>query len=403
MTRTALRFSVAFAVSMLALVPACGADVDDTGNSMTFGAADEGAEETGGEDEGEEAEAGEEEEGTEGEDNDAGEGEEGEEEEDDGPACGTSEYEFELVAKTPSVMLVLDKSRSMSNFWDHDGNANTASISRWNSLVSVTEFVTDTFGDHIDFGAQLFPAADAWLDEPVNDMSCKVLGAPEVSVGSGTGSAIMAAIPDAGDFSISGGTPASAGIDSAVTHLQSLDTDAPKAVILITDGAPNCSPEVGADETLFVYDDRLPGKVADAFDGQGIPTYVVGINIEDANKTKPAVNPFEAVTETAIAGGVAREGNEAFFNAFNELELEDALWEVANRIECTVNLDETPEFPDEVLVSVGGSDYNQVADCENGDGWTYVDPQTNDAVVLCGQACDDLQDTGKVDVTYGCP
>lgn len=397
MTRTALRFSVALTVSMLALVPACGADLDDTGNSMTFGAADEGAEETGGEDEGEEAEAGEEEEGTEGEDNDAGEG-------DDGPACGTSEYEFELEAKTPSVMLVLDKSRSMSNYWDHDGDANTSMISRWHSLVNVTEFVTDTFGDHIDFGAQLFPSADAWLDEPINDMSCKVLGEPEVAVGPGTGPAILAAIPDAGDFSIAGGTPASAGVDSAVTHLQSLDTDAPKAVILLTDGAPNCNPEVSADQTLFVYDDRLPGKVGEAFDVDGIPTYVVGINILDADDlTKPAVNPIEAISDAAIAGGAAREGDAPFYNTFNEIELEDALWEVANRIECTVNLTETPDFPDQVMVNVGGSNYSQVGDCETDDGWTYVDPQTNDAVVLCGQACDDLQDTGKVDVTFGCP
>ena len=56
-------------------------------------------------------------------------------------------------------MLVLDKSGSMSqNSWDHDANAMTADITRWNSLHQVVQFLLANFDDKINFGVKLFPS-----------------------------------------------------------------------------------------------------------------------------------------------------------------------------------------------------------------------------------------------------
>jgi hypothetical protein len=321
-----------------------------------------------------------------------------------GEACKQADYDFVLQPTPPNVMLVLDKSRSMSNFWDHDNDASTEEISRWHSLYNVVESLTTEFSDRMNFGAQLFPSASAYLDEPTNVFSCLVEAQPEVAVGPGTAAAILAAMPPAGDFAISGGTPAVAGITSAMNHLLTLGEDAPRAILLITDGAANCSPDQAPEDTLFVYDDQTQAVVAQAWQDHAIPTYVVGINILDELGTKPAVNPYEALTGVAEAGGVQASGVDHFYNSFNEIELVAALDVVASQIECTISLQDEPQFPDYVDVSVDGQPWIAVDDCEGQDGWTYTAPAGPfNAVRLCGAACEALQGGGTVEVDFQCP
>lgn len=301
-------------------------------------------------------------------------------------------------------MLVLDKSRSMTALWDHDGDPNTPDVSRWNSLHSVVQSFVTTYEADMNLGAQLFPSKDAYLDEPVNAYSCLVENTPEVPVGPFQADEIMLAIPAADDFSISGGTPATAGFASALDHLLSKDPETPRAIVLITDGAANCSPSEPADQTLFVYDDQLPVVVGDAWATYSIPTYVVGINILDVQGTKPAVNPKEALTMVANAGGVPKPGPEPFYNTFNEQELGDAILAIANKIPCTISLDSEPNYPDEVTVEVNNVFYDPVTDCENQDGWTYTNQNGPfNAIELCGAACDAFSNAGTVNVVYECP
>lgn len=318
--------------------------------------------------------------------------------------CEQAAFDFALAPTPPNVMLVLDKSRSMTNLWDHDNDASTPDISRWNSLYNVVESLTAEFEGRIAFGAQLFPSASAYLDEPTNAFSCLVEAAPEVDIGLDTSAAILAAMPPAGDFAISGGTPTVAGLDAALAHLMTMPQDTPRAILLLTDGAANCSDSEAPEDTLFVYDGATPAVVADAWQNEAIPTYVVGINILDELGTKPAVNPYQALTEVADAGGVAAAGVDHFYNSFNEIELVAALDIVANQIECTITLQDPPDFPDEVAVAVDGQGWASIADCEAGDGWTYTTPvEPFNAIRLCGAACESLQGGGVVEVDYMCP
>ncbi len=321
-----------------------------------------------------------------------------------GEQCEQAEFSFTFTPETPNVMLVLDKSRSMSNLWDHDLNPGTAEISRYNSLHNVVDFLVSEFSDDINFGAQLFPSAAAFLDEPTNDFSCLVVDPPEVSVGPNSAAQILAVMPPANDFAFSGGTPAVAGLVSAIDHLKSEAPTGNRAVIFITDGAANCSPDEAPDDTLFVYDEEVPNVIASAFNDDGIPVYVVGINILDEMGTKPAVNAFEAITDAAMVGGAPAPGPQPFYNAFNEIDLADAVEQVVSDIECTVNLDVEPIFPENVGVTVDLTPYGQVADCESGDGWTYPnDAGPFNSILLCGSACDSIQNGGLVEVEYLCP
>jgi hypothetical protein len=313
-------------------------------------------------------------------------------------------------------MLVLDKSGSMvselDGFWDHDDDPTTVDLSRWNSLHNVVDFVVDGFDAQINFGAVLFPSESA--TNQYSASACLVSATPEVPVAGMNATDILASIPAALDTSLQGATPATAGIQTAIEHLQTLDREVPRFMVLVTDGAANCSADYAtASELLENYDENLPLRIGDAYENGGIPTYVVGIDILDevagvGADGVPEVNTFVELNTVAEAGGRPRDGDEKFFNAVNEIELQAALEEIAGQVvSCVIPLDPPPIHPTFVEVEIGGETLPHVNDCASEDGWVFVEPDgPYDALELCGTACEMLiamGQMGSVDAIYGCP
>jgi hypothetical protein len=327
--------------------------------------------------------------------------------------CGEATFALESIP--PNVMLVLDKSGSMLISWDQDGNGSPDGT-RWNSLHTVVQFVTSSFDDTVNFGAVLFPSRDA---EPVfGEEACLVNEAPEVPVAPTNSAAILAGIPGANSSQIFGATPATAGMVTAVAHLETLDPTVPRFIILVTDGAANCSedadlsncPSAGPGcQLMEVYDENFAEVVAAARD-DGIPTFVVGIDIADELQGEgldgaPEVNTFEALNEVAIAGGQPRDGDEKFYNTLNENELMSALEVIAAQVvSCTIPLNPAPENPGFVEIEIDGTLIPAVSDCDSEDGWVYVNPDgPYDAIQLCGAACETFGLVGTIDAIYACP
>jgi hypothetical protein len=328
--------------------------------------------------------------------------------------CG--EQMFMIEAVPPNVMLVLDKSGSMMTLWDADADAMTPDITRWNSLVNVVDFVVVNFDMAINFGANLFPSTLA--NTQLGAGACVVANVPEVPVSPENALEVLMGIPAADAIDLHGATPATAGVEAALTHLKTLDPDVGRFMILVTDGAANCSddadtsmcPGVGCG-LLEEYDANVATVIADAFTMDDIPTFVVGIDILDeitgiGDDGSPEVNTFEKLNLVAIAGGKARAGDEKFFNARNEMDLQDALSQIAGQVaSCIVPLaDPGPLHPDFVTITIAGVEIPRVDDCETEDGWVYVNPDgPYDAIELCGTACEQLADAGTLDAVFGCP
>jgi hypothetical protein len=330
--------------------------------------------------------------------------------------CG--EQMFMVEAIPPNVMIVLDKSGSMvSNDWDDDNDPMTPDVTRWFTLYGVVDNVVNSFDDQINFGAVLFPSTDAIAQ--LGAGACPVEAVPEVPVAPMNGGAIVAALPDqnsqVGD--IIGATPAAAGIQTAMDHLMTLDPNVDRFMILITDGAANCSedadlancPGLGC-ELMVLYDQNLQLIVEEAYTMYDIPTFVVGVDIINAltgvgNDGAPEANTYDELNEVAMLGGVPQPGPDAFYDAQNQMELDDALTAIAGTVfNCTVPLDPPAQFPDFVVIEINGMVIPKIDDCATEDGWTWVNPMgPYDAVELCGTACDTLADNGMLEATFGCP
>jgi len=320
----------------------------------------------------------------------------------DGPGeCGAST--FMLEHQPTNVVLVLDKSYSMvANTWDHDSDGSTPEITRWNSLHNSVSFIVGDFDEGLNFGAVLFPSVDV----PDNEWetACQVSSEPDATVAPSNGDAVLAALPAADDVDLFGGTPASRGITTSLEHLRSLDPELPRALILVTDGAANCL-EGTTDGAVFnLYDANLPGLVAEAYNDEGIPTFVVGIDIVDGIADYPQDNPYERLNEVAIAGGFPQPGQEKFHNASDEDELSAAISQITSQIGCTVPLEPIPEQPELLSIVIGDDEIPMVDSCEGVDvGWAYTNPAGPfDEIELCGDACTSLHNSGTLAAHYEC-
>jgi Mg-chelatase subunit ChlD len=325
--------------------------------------------------------------------------------------CG--EAVIEIPITTPNVVLVLDKSGSMvANSWDGDADPNTPDVTRWFSLYNVVDFIATQFNNSMNLGMVLYPSKKAKSEYNIN--ACLVEATPDVPSAPQNGPTILASMPPAAatGADIAGGTPARAGMITAIDHLSGIQDGLPQFMVLVTDGAANCSLEAADEAERFeVYDEALTQTISDAANN-GIPTFVVGIDIKDeVSEAKQDGNPdstntFEKLNELAVAGGVPKnDPNEQFYNSQNQIELQDALTAIAQQVlPCVIDLNPVPAYPDFVEVTVNGVEYGkmQVADCATEDGWQFVD-DTYMQIQLCGQACADFQGSGNLDAQYKCP
>lgn len=287
--------------------------------------------------------------------------------------CGTTTTDTTRAGA--DVLIVLDRTESMN--WsltaDSDCRSNDPACS--SRLAAVVPAVGQVVTDHpeIQWGLELFRSPDA-------RQSCVVSPDPQVTIGPDSAAAIKEQLAN---LTTASSTPTAAAITVATNYLKTVNDNNNKAILLATDGQPNCANGTsGADD--------MAGATAavTAANAAGFPVYVVGIG--------PSVSNLNALAQAG--------GTDAYYPATSPEALGAALSSIAKVVSatCTFKANATP--PDKELVYVYVD--KQLVTKNASDGWVFaVSDPTSSTIELTGATCEKMlagQST-RVEIVFGCP
>jgi hypothetical protein len=318
----------------------------------------------------------------------------------------------------PNLYFVIDASGSM-------GESIDATLTKYSAAVAAIVGVLEIIGHRVSYGAAIFPfpgqdncapGGEVFKTQAGDSVRCAINGTMGDILTSFQGNLNPRRVPQ-------GNTPLSA----TLTKLEPTLTALPgkTAVILATDGAPNCNlaatctadycemnlaggytlangtpcqapvnccdPLVKAYGQLNCVDEAATTSVLKELYDAGIPTYVIGL---------PGIGPMSGVLDDmAVAGGTARASVPRYYEVSDSLTLAATLRSIATQIalSCTIALESSPPNWSQVNVYLDTQEVPQSAD----NGWTQVDDHT---LEITGTYCTTLQ-TGnvfQVQITAGC-
>ncbi|MFZ5440847.1 MAG: vWA domain-containing protein [Myxococcota bacterium] len=290
---------------------------------------------------------------------------------DGGVAC--VDGALSLLPARPVVMLVVDRSTSMNQTFP--GSAS----SKWVALRQALHGALPPWNDALELGLQVFPSASA--------AACTVSTSPELSPAFQQVDAVLARL-DA--LSPGGSTPTALGVENAGAALLGRRTaGSAKALILATDGAPDCNDTLdprtctcvsGANCTASrcLDDARTLGRIS-ALAGSGVPTWIIGLRSSNDALFVDTLNRM------ADAGGRPRTGTQRFYAASSQQELETAFTDVRRQVgACHYLTTSVPNEGGSIELHLDGDfiPFDPTATR----GWTWVDAG-NGELALHGDAC----------------
>jgi hypothetical protein len=246
------------------------------------------------------------------------------------------------------VLLVFDCSLSM--------------VPTWNDFkTAVMKTLSSTQG--INWGLKLYPT-------PGLLALCNVNDGVEVAISADSTNAIETELTKT---TPNGFTPTGRAIQTATTYLKTIVDQNNRAILLATDGEPNCDSDVPTTVKAI-------GAAKDA----GFPVYVVGVG-----------NSVGNLDNFAQAGGTGK-----YYPAPSNQDLANALESISKAVaSCTFALTSTPQDINNIAVYL---DKNLVPEGAS-DGWNLDIGSLS--VTLHGSYCEKIS-SGKattVQILFGCP
>jgi hypothetical protein len=282
---------------------------------------------------------------------------------------------IDAYGKTPDMMIVLDRSLSMTL----EG--------RWEPSKNAVRTITTEFERLLSFGLVMFPGMGA--SDPnalVGSLLDGLLGGMPSNVGCAGGEKVDVPVKVMNAMAINqainatmtmGLTPTGAGLGAALTALgdrkPGLDTMVkPGYVLLVTDGQPSCDPTQALGGMTDTAQEQAAIMAVKALKAANIPTYVIGYQID------PAFQPL--MNQLAMEGGTGMyrpaEGADQIVTAFREI--------TKDVVKCSFELSMVPPNPKFVRVTID----KKTVLLDTADGWVI----NGKTVTLQGGACATLKD-----------
>jgi len=296
--------------------------------------------------------------------------------------CGDTSFNANRVPV--DIFIVLDLSGSMAYSISEDCYC-SGSRDRCRDTANCTDRLTAVRGaveqtlnanPTINWGLELYSSPDA-------SNQCAVSLTPQVPISASSSPAIVSELAnmEAGSY-----TPTAAAVNAANMYLQTVNDGNSKAILLATDGMPNCAGGRASD------DDDMPAATAAVAGARaaGIPVYVVGMGPQES---------IANLNSLAVAGGTGQ-----YYPADSTQALSDALAAISKIVLSTCEFKAPTAPPDDskVYVYVDKVLTGQVASPTE-DGWMFG--ATTSDIILTGSYCTNLLAGAAttVQIVFGCP
>lgn len=311
----------------------------------------------------------------------------------DSDHCGTLSLEQEVqVERTPgNLLLIFDQSGSMGQGWGDTGQSKLQAAQQ-----ALTNAIT-TLQDSLTVGAIFFPTAACvpFLPPPPGGAVLPIDGMGQIPFQPGP----VFLQSWAAHFNLPGvgsglGTPMQEAFDRADTALTASMRTGATAVVVVTDGQPNCFPDPNVTMTPT---DLEVNRSAQWLSTKNIKTYVVGL---------PGAQGVRLLTDVAASGGSMQ-----YIVPDDPATLEARLKEVVQEqvktrfLSCSIALSPAADPPEKlqmVVVEVGGSTPSSVPhDVSPTSGWVIDADGTH--VELTGDLCTEAMSGRFQTITFEYP
>lgn len=294
-------------------------------------------------------------------------------------SVGCTPGDIPLTAAEPEVMFVLDRSGSMNTQF-------SGGQSRWQVLTTALAATLPTVDQSMEIGALIFPSGTT------ND-NCSVPASPNLSPALGNVNPLLNLLQST---SPGGATPTADAIDSAASLLLGLRAaTSARALVLATDGAPNCNSALDPssctcangntgrgcrnDADQCLDDTRTVARIT-AASSEGIPTYVIGIADSNDSTFSDVLNAM------AQAGGRPLTGEAtSYYPARSQSDLESAITTIRDQVgACTYLTTSVPDAAGSISLTLDGVVIP--FDPTGKSGWSWAD-ENNGEILLFGSTC----------------
>lgn len=284
---------------------------------------------------------------------------------------GCQDGRFMLNRASPAVMFILDRSQSMRQRLSSGGT-------RWSTLTEALAATLPPVDDSMEIGALIYPIATGGAQ------SCVVPSSADVAPAFNNVDAITRLLRSTQPR---GSTPTADAIDRAAASLLGVRAATrARAMVLATDGEPTCNAALDG-RTCSCVDGRCGNHPEGCLDDvrteqrlgryrdQGLPTYVIGIQDDDADL-------IDVLDRLAVAGGRPQtSGLRRFFSASSQGELELAFSTIRDQVgECTYLTTSVPGDNGTIVVSIDGVPVGEGAD------WSWSN-RANGEILFATGAC----------------
>ena len=314
----------------------------------------------------------------------------------DGAIC--AQIDIPVVRVTPTVLIVLDRSKSME-----DNRS-------WDKVVDAIVEITGRMERKLAFGLMAFPNSRDPNACNQGLYVCEPAGEPIVNARPRNAAEIEDALEE---LDPCGGTPVAPTLRAAADYFIEYEdptrvpsaTGAGRYILLATDGAPNCNgdlsgatcrctvPDACEEVPENCLDDVATYEALDWLSSMGVETFVLGIE---------ASGWRDVLDEMARRGGTGQ----AYFASQREeiLAALDAITEGLTTCEVSFAEPGIQVDPDSIAIYFDGElvpRRTEGGDC--GMGWTWAD-DSHRRIGFCGPYCAMLRegDVRQIRATFGC-